>query len=78
MEVVGVALSTGPGLAASGLGEVGRNWSRRMLLEVWRALFNKAELKLRPPYRNLCIVCYKFFLLKIQLLYELSPITCTN
>lgn len=47
-----------------GLGEVGRNWSRRMLLEVWRTLFNKAELKLRLPYKNLCIVCYNFFLLK--------------
>lgn len=61
-----------------GLREVGRNWSRCMLLEVWRALFNKAELKLRLPYRNLCIVCYNSFSLKIQLLYELSPITCTN
>ena len=60
------------------LGEVGRNWSRRMLLEVWRALSNKAELRLRLLSRNSSIACYNFFLLKIQLLYNLSSIICTN
>lgn len=61
-----------------GLGEVGGNWSRRMLLKVWRALFNKAELRLRLPSRNSPIACYNFFLLKIQLLYEFPFIICTN
>lgn len=61
-----------------GLGKVGRNWSRRMLLEVWRALFNKTEPRLKLPCRNLSTARYNFFPLKIQLLYELSPIICAK
>lgn len=49
-----------------GLWEVCRNWSRRMLLKVWRNLFNKTKLRLRLPARKLSIVCYNtFFLLKM-------------